>query len=622
MLEIFETLNPLIRNLVGNYNAISADELDDWMRGGKVSRADLRKVMPEQMLNDYEQHPDQPTIPVGAGLEVLRQTQKDCTEVYVWGRKGAGKSAVIGSILAAQPESLERENQGDALIRAQHLADCFAEHGNLVMLPDEEFDSTTPQVTCIELRGHEHRILPNPGHRLALIECPGESDSLPIEPTGVKRSKREQIHLLCWDATYEKEELQEQMFRRLLRELRRCKALDHTVGIYLLVTKVDMLMTLNRKYREQIAQQIITAGHIQLWSEVKNLCWDMDIHDATPIPFTVGEVFLQQLVRVDLCHARRLSDGPLLLKSQRNRTTIEKVLMMGSLGMSIALIALMAAGLGYGVYSAFASISEPPSEVIEIPDYRSYFIEQVETRVQGRTFDQSQPYYRDLRTKLDLERAILTLEEETLLPDSVLEPCQTSLLESFAPILHRRNRQEMEGESWPGVGMLLGYNRDILKMPKLSYRDRKLIAEDLAVFENYNLACRRITKSNECKSMADVDSVLWASRNLQVEPLTNNKHIREGLQQGPTTAHESYAKYLSKQVNASINNRERCMTLRSNLQELRGRTADGEVARTVIDQALKRIEERHLRNQSLLSGQAFRQLWNQAKKDVKKAIGQ
>lgn len=591
--SILNGLNPLTRELVGNYNALSADQLAAWLDEGQIVRDDLTRVLSRQMLSDFEHRPEPLTLSPGKSREEHAEVSSEYTEVYFWGRQGSGKSTVIGSIIAAQPESVVHENTGEALNRAQQLSLCFRPGDHLVALPTESEDkaSRRTNVTCLELKSKQNWL--HSKYPVCLIEATAQGSQIDLESTGLTSSTREQVHILCWDSSYEKGEEQEKMFLQLLSQLRKCKALEHTVGIYLLVTKVDALMALDRKYREQMAQQIITAEHVRLWAEVKNLCWDMDIHDATPIPYSIGEVFLQQLVRVDLQHANRLIEGPLVLKCQPKRSTFENVLMMGSLWISILLIVAMTCGVGFGMYRAFSTISEPPSEVLAVPDYRQWFEEQVETTVSNRTFSEANPQYRRLRNSLKTERSILTIEGDLLLPDSVWTPCQRLLMQSFAPILHQRNRAEMDKSNWDDYGRYLkGINDEILRSPLLATRDRNHLVADMQIFDEYNLACRRIGLSNRCQSMADVDSVYEAT-SLIKEPLTNNDHVREGLQTCYTNAKLSYANHLSERVNLFIESRSQCEKLRSQLYELRNRTTSEEPAREVIDRALRKIDDRY-----------------------------
>ena len=448
-------VNPLIHSLIYNYNALSSETLEEWLNSGQIKESEVRTVLPAEMVDDFKHAPRAQRV--GAGVKRLPESSSDdfFTEVYFWGMRYSGKSTVIASVLASQPQSIEMQNTDDGKERAKQQVDIFGQEGKLIHFPNDGGDQTnTPNVTRVDLRANNGK-----GFRrypVALIECIAGDNFIDIENTLYHNSQRDQIHILCWDPTCQRQDDQERIFCNLLMKLKEKGVLDRTtVGIYLMVTKVDTFNIIPEdSARKQIAQQTIISEHSLLWSIVRNFSYDVGVYGVKPIPFSIGDVFLQKLVKVDLHSSRSLIENQLLLKCQPIPTLFERVLSYGSLGLTILLVLAFCSGIGYSAWKSFSNISTPPQSDVTPFDYQTYFLDQEKKLIQGKKFDNC--YRPFVKLDKDLTTEMFVRERESndrLFTQGHL--CEQTLYNDYAKSLHTRNLEEFKKPHWGAYQYLL-----------------------------------------------------------------------------------------------------------------------------------------------------------------------
>lgn len=544
--------NEHISPLIGNPNALSLTDLKRLLVGGEVSREELVSVLPDDLLpllDDYMEGRFVGDV-LSEGSDVLRQ-DKGRTEVYFWGMKHSGKTSAIGAILASQPYSFEKINETSALNRARKLCKAFGETGKDTLFPIEgqkskvkgqesldlspqTLDSEArPSVINVDLKDHKGRL-----HPLALVEMSSTS----VEQNILCKTQNDKIHFLCYDCSRSGKE-QDDMFVELLDGLRKKGILQTSVGVYLLVTKVDSLWSVPPDYRHEMAQTLITADHLDLWQKVKNVCYEMKINDATPIPFTIGDIRLQEVMRVNLDCARSLIEKPIALKSHPYRTHLGSLLRTGSWWTSALVIMAVCASLVYGANQALSKIAPMPTAHIMPFDYKSYFDQVEAEQVKGGTYFRNRAAYDALRADIETERFVTTKDGKHLLKASDYIKCDKILNNDFAEILYGGMSYEFNQSEW-NDGVLEKLNvegKSLLRNPHISESKREALNRMLDIYYMYSEAQDVLALSRHCKTLEDVESVKENVELYSEEPFTNNLSLQEKLQTAVNDAYHSLA---------------------------------------------------------------------------------
>lgn len=591
ILNMFD-LNPLIHPLIGNHNALSSDTLEEWIHDGQATEAELRSILPSQMVDDFMHAPRPQRVGPGATRLPNKCQEEDFTEVYFWGLRHSGKSTIIASIIAAQPESITAMNATSGKERAQQQVDIYAKEGNLIHFPYEDGvgETNASNVTRVDLRtkdGKGFRRYP-----MALIECAAGKDGIDIENTLYPNSQREQIHILCWDPDSKNKDQQEEALVRLLETLRDKGLLDRTVGIYLVVTKVDRYSVIDHEYQNQIAQQIIISEHPTLWAVVKNLAYRVGVYGMMPIPFSVGDVFLQNLVKVNLQSARSLINDQLLLKCQPAASLPERILTFGSLGLTIFLVLALCAGIGYSAKLAFANISSPPEQEIKAFDYQEYFLELERKQVRGRKFDRC--YRKFLNLEQDLKTEKFVRERGSNRRIFVQSgPCEETLYNDYGKIVHNRNLEEFVKTQWNTYDYMLAKTNSILNNSALHSDVRADLEKDTTTIHDFKRAKNLIYRSKHCRYLSSVRTALEEARQYNYYPVINDETIKEGLGNVPYEAYNSYAAYIKRRVNARLYDQRTCEAYRDTLKMLRGVSGLDPDIQQNISETFDKIESRY-----------------------------
>lgn len=560
-------LNPLVSPLVGNCNALSSHQLMQWLGTGAISESDLRRVLPPQMFDDL-MHAPRPSV-VGRGARLLPLTPDDapCTEVYFWGLRNSGKSMAIASLLAAQPDSLSQNNSKAGSDRANQQIEAFSPEGKLTHFPISVNDelagaSNVVRVDLRSVNGRRSRTCP-----VTLIECAATDDAIDIENTSYTYSTSDKIHILCWDPTNPSPDKQENALVELLESLKDNKILSHTVGIYLMVTKVDYYQFNDLARQKDIAQQTFIAEHDLIWSMVKNFGCEEEVRGIQPVPFTIGQVFLQDLVKVDLSPARSLIENQLLPKCQPAPSLLEKFLSYGSLSVTIVLVLALCVGIGYTAFQAFAGIASPPSRQIAALDYRTYFLKEESRHVKDHTFDNCYKKYLDLDNDLKTEKFVRDgVSGQPLFIDS--RECEEILCNDYAKSLHARNLKEFELTRWGAYLYLKKRVEEILPNRLLNAAVRDDLRSDSTILSDSQRARSLDGSCRRCHDWRTLDSLTAESARLGYAPIVNDKAAAECLARAPYEAYTSYVDFIARRVDSRLYDKGLCRAYRDTLIRL------------------------------------------------------
>lgn len=428
------------------------------------------------------------------------------TEVYFWGLKGSGKTSVINSILSAEGQP----------------------------------DVSSSGIASVDVRDKRGRL-----HPLVLIEMKSASVSQPI----LKQTTNDKLHILCYDCG-KADEVQDNLFFNLLTELNAAGILRRSVGVYLLVTKIDTLTHVPKDYRDEVAQTLITAHHLDLWMKVKNVCFEMQIKDATPIPYSVGDMQEDGTLTPNLNYAQSFIEKPLALKSHPYRSFLGKALRTGSWWTSSLIIIGVCIAMAYGIYLTLSGIDPVPDVHIRPFNYRTYFEQMEAERVKGGTYFRSHEAYEALRADIETESFIRLADGKKPLDAGDYVTCIQHLDDDYAEILKGGFNYEYKQTSW-NEGVLEKLRTEaqrIIRNPRVDQDARDALRESLDILDEYEEAREVVELSKNCTSLADVEYVEESVQQYEKPPFTNNLDLQAKLENATHNACLSLARSVKEKA--------------------------------------------------------------------------
>jgi len=533
-------INEYIEPLVTDENALSLDGLKLLLCEGKVTREEIESVLSDELIKCFDNFMSDALV-----SEVLPEGnhelsgEKGRTEVYFWGMEGSGKTSVIGTILSAQSELVEKVNTGSSLDLARALVRAYhnAPEGSLPtsLLPQSLSSNLQPSTLNLDIKDSHSRL-----HPLSLIEMHITSGSHPI----LKQTNNDKIHILCYDCR-QAGVVQDNLFIDLLTELKQSGVLMQSVGVYCLVTKVDALVNVPKDFRPEVAQTMITADHLDLWMAVKNACYEMQIYDATPIPYSIGNVRLQSIANINLDCAHRFIDKPLALKSHPYRTAMGRVLRFGSWWSTTIFIIAACVAIVFGLNLTMSAIDPMPTEKIEPFDFVTYFEQKEAAQVKNSTYYSCNSKYKTLKAELQTERFITCKDGKRLLPARDYIQCDKTISDDFAQIIYGGMQYEFKQSEW-GEGVLdrlKAESTELLRNQHLSDSKRDALNEAVDILNKYYEARDIIKLSNNCKSISEVEHVKSCIDDYSEEPFSHNTKLQHDLQGAEYNANLSCARF-------------------------------------------------------------------------------
>lgn len=548
--DIINDIPVRLRPLVGNVNAIDVMTLCEWLRSGEVREDGLAQVLDVGLVDDVLRFRDGgiPFAPLVATDQQVRGDEER-TEVYFWGLKGVGKTSVIGSVIAAQPGCASGLNTESARERAAVLGSLYAETGSVVAIPDEQTVSLADGIHQYDIINADLADRHGRKHPVALIEPVGTEDAFYFPTEMLTCPANDKIHVFCYDATREGD-VQDKAIMGCLRKLQEYGVLSHSTGIYLLVTKVDAIPNVPRQYRFQAAQSLVTASHRALWEMVKNACYAVKIHGATPIPFSIGDVRLRRLVRVDLTHAREFIDKPLLVKTRSYQSRLGRALRKGPWWLTALVIMAALGTVGYFAYTTFEAKGGMPVERVEKFSFKDYFLKREDSLMRrgNATMINSLSSFNQLDSELEMEYALRLQNGRRVLEVGDYKECRGRLYNDFAEIVHGGFRYEFRSKDWSEgtLERLMTVSGKLLESTALSDSKRTALREARSTVRDYYEAKRIIELSYGCSTQEDVDVVTEGVGKYRREPLTNDLDIAEGLAGAVQRARKGYERARSE----------------------------------------------------------------------------
>lgn len=532
--------------LASNPNTLGVNYLKTIANKSNDSRKSLEYVLGEDIITSII-GVEVPNSLENIGYVYSDSISKDVNTIFVWGQPKSGKTSFVASLLASARE-IEYYGEPKLVEKSRQMADMFSETGGRLKIINPG-ESKCVDVALAEISqrvGFFKKCYPE---MFVEIQMPNDVSSIDTLANNYLKAAREQIHIFCIDCSVESVEIdvQAKMVTQMLDYLNKIGSIARTNGVYIAVTKSDMMYRVPRMYREQAAQTLITAGQRELWQRVCNICYDKGIYGATPLVYSIGDVKFQQMVSIDLTAARKVLVNPILQKSQPRLTWFIRMLRMFNEKVTASVFCLVLFLAACGIYSLISVDGIVPKGKNVPYDYKMEFINRVMNEINGETYSNSHKVYDELLADLNYEKTIKISNGDFLLGNGVVFNCDSVLKNTFAPIVHNAVTKEIENSQWNDE--LLADCKNYCKSLEKSGIVGDSIIADLThdyeiIYEYFNAVKPFVYKSKNCSSLEEVKEIVNNINIYDKLPYTNNYTIREGLDNAVDNALISYAQSL------------------------------------------------------------------------------
>lgn len=540
-----------ITKLASNPNALALADIESLIGSGATTHEELKRVLPGAVVDSIGRLaavaplPEAPVTPLPTDA-AEHCKDDDFTLVYFWGLKGCGKTTVVSALLAARDDvSLCPSTASERSKRMAQLFMLKSPEG-LSRIPD---DDCTRRVNTTHVVATLHSTYGKRRYPLSFVEC--DIDEL-NEPWGYKMDgANDKIHIFCLDCSGDVSR-QARLFDNLLTRLDNTGVLATSVGIYVLVTKTDTMLRVPRNYRDKAAQTLVTAGQRHLWRHVVNCCYRLNILDATPIAFSIGDVTLQQAFTPDATAARRLWERPLLLKSQPLQNTTGRILRSGNEWLTTLLFFIVVVLGAFGIGSALSINAPCPEAKIQPVDFAQRLQQHIDATMDRRdSYSKATKTYKTLDA--DIERAAKTAcrDGSMLIDKDQRLECRAALDDAYAPILNDAVSNLFSQPDWNKAAKFHELDAASLALYKRSERAKAVIRDNRLRFKTY---FERIAPALKVSEYISLDAVKAADQVYDTFHATypyNNLAELRGLSE---KAHRSYKSFLDDKKPAFFHN--------------------------------------------------------------------
>ena len=480
-----------IKKIVFNPCAYSMEDIRGMLDKGEVSREGILRVLGSEAVGRILELPEK-DLPAGDVWEVGNGKMDDATQVVIWGIPDSGKTMVIASLLSLPGMQVTYPDAPSLRERIGRMIDLFAKEGELHPIPRDR-GAQKEMYHAVYRKNWRGKAYP-----ITFVEATIPTN-IPVDVTTYARKDCSQIHVFCIDC---RQDVQMQV-RQLLSVtdgLKQLGYLAQTDGAYALVTKTD-LMNVPEAFVDNAAQTLVTKGMPDLWRNIQDICYDNQIYNALPIPFSIGRFVLRDLAYLHAGDAETFLHEALLPKCQPRRGLIGKMLSIGRWWQAVIIGVLLACAIGWGGYKAFEMLTAPPTAPMLPYDYKTAFKEE-EYGLAKMSYKEACQLYGQLRKDLEAESSLHTVTGENVLSEEDIRYCDSTLTNDFARVLNAKCNRLLESSHWSEdtetlhqlsskLGDLLGHD-DVLE-------DRDIRSYKNYIDDYFEYVRPLIKKSKVCK---------------------------------------------------------------------------------------------------------------------------
>lgn len=295
-----------------NPNAYGAQEIQNKVNNNVASWEDIMDIFGFEKTEAIKLFRMPSELPESFPPESLTEGS---TEVYFWGTPSSGKTCALGSIISSvQSKGIFEPLHCSGYDYMTRLSNIFDRRGFCVF-PDSTSvgniqemimnltDSKKRQhkVTLIDLAGELFRSAYFKENNLFLDE--GKEETLNKAMNYLKDTKNNKIHFFvveygAQDKKWEGLRMVNYLDNMIGFLKRQNIFRKSTVGVYVLVTKCDMIDCQSNE-RPRLAYDYVCQELPAFWNTLQNTCKKAGVSDVRVLSYSVGDVFAQNLCKFD-----------------------------------------------------------------------------------------------------------------------------------------------------------------------------------------------------------------------------------------------------------------------------------------------------------------------------------
>lgn len=540
-------MKPELKQLLYSRHQCSISTINGLLEQGNVDQSDLAAVLGGTVTADLLNVSKTQilTLPGGGLYEAPEQGNL----VVLWGSHASGRSSVIASLLSLKgmtpvlPVNVD-DNTRDIQSRIHMMTRIFQNKERYQALPSMESNP-------VEIY-HARYKKGLRTYNLSFLEA--NVNEWTAVNTILKTNSR-QIHLFCIDC---RQDIDQQVDKHKLvtKKLIDAGHLQQAAGVYVLVTKADLMNTPEPYLDNAVQTMVTTTGAADFWHMIRNKCKETHIYNEQPIVCSVGDFVMTDYARLDSDYTQQLFDKYIFHKCEHKHWGLVKLLKMGSKKMATVATLCALALLTFAAIKFIDILDKPPTQKLEPFDYVNSFLEKVSKQLSENTdYDAAGEAYKLLRSDLDVEKSILLKDKSHVLSDNEFNRCDKKLCDAFSIILNSRMMSFFNTDYWsqdttsmykalPQLNELYSHriNMDINNASHcVEYRDYLLCYRDTVR--------HIINKMSDCSSVSDVETIVPVAKRLMDEyPYSNDTELNEQLRKVPYEAYLSYTQNLKDRV--------------------------------------------------------------------------
>jgi len=315
--ENFAKKQEILEKLRRNPNSFTPGMLRTYMKDGSISRYDLVNIGVPEAIIDRLDNIVSPKLDLGNTPDSIPDGY---TEVYFWGIPGSGKTCALSAILStAEHLGYLEIAQGPGYAYMTRLTNIF--HNHIAILPPSSPVDTTQYLPFVLKKDNEKK-----PRSVSLIELSGEIfqcffhyhagtlNNLDDDHKNTFNSlnrflkgPNRKIHFFFID--YEKENnldsdsiTQANYLQAAALYFNNNDIFNNTTdAIYLVITKCDLMPCRKEQRKTMIKEYLRNENFTSFVNSLKSKCEQHSINagNLTAIPFSLGEVYFQQICCLD-----------------------------------------------------------------------------------------------------------------------------------------------------------------------------------------------------------------------------------------------------------------------------------------------------------------------------------
>lgn len=534
-----------LRNIVFNPQSLSVKDVQSLIRGEQASMEELTSVFGDKDIADILACDCNAKIPGGG---VYGNLSESSNLVVLWGLPHSGRTSVIFSLLALEGSKIihpatiswegrfnwSMESSNPLLERIEKGLRVFRNRNEKIYIPVLSKDDSSETYRA---RYKKSRKV----YDITFFKPKQEYDS--IEVTRILVSHHAQIHIFCIDCRQDIQK-QTEAHNKILSYLKSNGFLDKSNGVYVLVTKTD-LMNVPDLYQENAAQTLVISDFPDFWNKIWRICYDKDIYNAIPLAFSAGHFLLKDYAQLHSDYAKILMEESILPKCNAQKGFIERFLNIGGRTQAIIAACLFLFIISLGLYYAKNTIVPPPPSEPVPYDYVESFLEDERMTLKGAEYEDGTTQYKRLRRDLSIERSLRLSDGQLVVSEDLVNKCDSNLANDFAAIVDKKLNTLFSSDSWTAdEGLLRRLDSQIMELTAYKTLNITSITDYHEYIHNYFYSIKPIiTRSHYCYSASDVRTVVEEAKSWEKHPYNKDNRLMESLSDVRSNAYGCCADY-------------------------------------------------------------------------------